>query len=629
MSTITGKVTATVVLGSGGYGTSLTITGTGAIDIATHRADGIDVLASVVGGIISNAGTINAGIGVGNAQGGIGINLYAAADITNTGSIAGGGESKQGAHGAGALGIDMRAGGSLANAGQITGGNGGDSKDVGTGNRYYGLNGGDGVRLVGATLDNTGEIVGGSGGQAYYGGGNGGNGVDLSAGSRGSNEGTILGGGGGSIYGFGGIGVVLNGSTLINTGTIMAGGAGSGHGESRVGPPDHNVHAPILPSAGAGVYLTHGALLDTSGTIIGGGAGDYAGNGSSGVVVDNSVIDASGLIVGGYAGHNAYYGTNGGIGVQLNGGTALLSGTVQGGMSSGYPRGYGGVGVQINGGSAVNTGTISGGNDTFSDRYAGNAAGVTINGGTLTNHGTISGGTIEQGGVTPAAVYFGSDGGTLIVDPGAVFNGDVIAKAGTSDALVLAGTQPATLSGLGTQFTGFDTLTVENGAHWTLAGSASGAVKVTLDDKSSLTAAGALSVDHVGFDGAAQLVLDKLSATTSQITTFGTGDTVDLAKLDVTSFTFAKNTMTLMHGGSTLGTLVFLGSYTAANFALASDGHGGTMIDFVASAFAPIVEGGSNEFAAARWIEAAGHLVPDRSGSLPLLLLDHINSLRI
>jgi len=114
-------------------------------------------------------------------------------------------------------------------------------------------------------------------------------------------------------------------------------------------------------------------------------------------------------------------------------------------------------GLAVTGNLTVATGATLTGN--------GGGAGAYVNGGTLTNAGTISG---------SGAVRFGAIAGTLIIDPGAVFTGDVVANASVSDVLVLAGATAATLDGLGSQFSGFSTLNFAAGATWTVDGTEAG-----------------------------------------------------------------------------------------------------------------------------------------------------------
>ena len=87
-----------------------------------------------------------------------------------------------------------------------------------------------------------------------------------------------------------------------------------------------------------------------------------------------------------------------------------------------------------------------------------------LSGGTVITSGTITGGS---GG---AAVQFGTNAAKLIIDPGAVFNGLVAANATVADVLELSGTSPSFLTGVGMEFTNFNTIAVDAGADWLLAG---------------------------------------------------------------------------------------------------------------------------------------------------------------
>ena len=87
---ISTTVTNTVVLGAGGYGNTLTITGTGDISPAAYGADGITAPAGLSGVRIVNRGEVHGGEGAPGESGGIAVDMQASGTITNVGLIAGG-----------------------------------------------------------------------------------------------------------------------------------------------------------------------------------------------------------------------------------------------------------------------------------------------------------------------------------------------------------------------------------------------------------------------------------------------------------------------------------------------------------------------------------------------------------
>jgi hypothetical protein len=117
---------------------------------------------------------------------------------------------------------------------------------------------------------------------------------------------------------------------------------------------------------------------------------------------------------------------------------------------------------------------------------------VYLNGGTLINAGTISGGNAAAAD----AVKFGSAAATLVIDPGAVFNGLVVANNGGDDTLELAtGASAGTIGGLGLSFTNFGTISVDAGANWglSLANSLAANAVIASGAGSTLTVATTLS----------------------------------------------------------------------------------------------------------------------------------------
>jgi hypothetical protein len=179
------------------------------------------------------------------------------------------------------------------------------------------------------------------------------------------------------------------------------------------------------------------------------------------------------------------------------------SGTIAGGVGgagwfTGLDGAAGGTGVSMTGASMANAGLIiggTGGAPSGGPAGGNGGTGVYLNGGTLINAGTIAGGAAGgYGAVAGDAVQFGAQAATLIVDPGALFTGNVVANPGAADTLILAGTGGGALSGLGSQFTGFATVKETRGATWDLSGTNSTAAGSTLNVWGSLNVSGSLAV---------------------------------------------------------------------------------------------------------------------------------------
>jgi hypothetical protein len=351
------------------------------------------------------------------------------ASLTNNGTIVAG---------YGGTGIDSLAFLTLFNAGTILGGTGieGDPDQ------------GPGIALRGGgRVTNSGLIEGN------------GNGISMAGGTV-SNTGTILGGPAETNAFYiseGGIGVDLTATgTLMNGGLISGGFITNSSGQQDYGS-----------SPQPGVELRGGSLTN-SGTIKGGGVVSMDGRGGAAVVLSAGAgADNTGVILGLEGGFGASQGNVGSTGVNLLGGTLNTSGTITGGQGgqSNILSGAGGVGVVVVDATLMASGTITGGDVGIGgEPTLGGGAGVDLQGGTLIAAGTITGG---MGGSMVTAVEVAS--GTLVIDPGAVFNGVVEGDATGKDLLVLGGTTAATLSGLGSKFINFPTVTVTATADWTLA----------------------------------------------------------------------------------------------------------------------------------------------------------------
>jgi hypothetical protein len=316
-------------------------------------------------------------------------------------------------------------------------------------------------------------------------------------------------------------------------------------------------------SAGiAGIIGLKSTTVDNAGTIMGKlgvlFTAGYLTNEASGVI-STSYIGAVSYLNASTANSGTISGSV--AGVALVGGSLLnaASGTIAGGIGvyGGTFSGHGQPATVVNDGSIAGSGT-------------GTAAGgvYLLDGGTVTNHASASistkngngvsigvGGTVENAGAISGAtdaVYFSGTGANrLTVDAGAVFHGNVVANTAGSNILELTATgkgNTATLSGLGSQFTGFQTLLFDTSSFWTVAGSFAGVTTIA------------------GFHPFATLDLTSIG--------YSTSDTVQLTSSNVLEILDSSNTVlwSVQLESQTFGTP----DYSGDTFSIASDNHGGT-----------------------------------------------------
>ena len=499
--------------------------GTGGSAIVLSQGGSIGNTGMIVGGAGGQAGSSHYSYGGTGGTGGAGIALSQGGSISNgvIGTIEGGQGGAGGnalfnyggAGGSGGAGIVLSQGGSIGNGGTIAGGRGGTGGNSTYTRGSVGGTGGAGIVLSqSGSIGNTGTISGGQGGVGgnalfNYGGagGAGGVGIVLSQGGSIDNTGTIAGGqGGAGGYGY----------------AHRYGGAGGAEGIAIVIAGGGNVsnHAGGLIEGYQGIAITGAGTVSNAGTIVGTGNGPdrslygnlYGGgfgvyiNGSAGVVSNSGMIEATGffgdgVFVAGGAGTVTNSGTiaatgHYGIGIYLHAGGTVTN-------TAGLIEGYSGVRAVAQAATVFNSATISGvgpngglgvelfaGGDVTNNAGAlitgDNGAGVFIGGGagTLTNYGTIEG----AGGI---AVQFGGSDDVLVVEAGSKLVGSAAGGGGTLD--LAGGAGPGTLSGLGSEYTGFAQLAVLAGAAWTLTGSNAAPLLTddgTLSNTGTLTAPG-------------------------------------------------------------------------------------------------------------------------------------------
>ena len=261
-----------------------------------------------------------------------------------------------------------------------------------------------------------------------------------------------------------------------------------------------------------GVYAMDSWAVDNAGTVDGAYAGIVFRSGGS------LINEATGTIL-------ADTGTYAAVYVFSN------SGFVQ---NAGLIEDAGGKGVQLSAqtNTLINSGTIVGGT------YGVYTTGVNS---TVENSGTITGGT-------DSIRLNAGTSNRLIVDAGAKFNGVVLANAAAANTLELTANGAGTINGFGTQYQGFQTVTIDSGASWTVAGTIAGFSGATIH----------------GFTGNDRLDLTDLS--------FDAGDRIDLNS--------GTDVLTIKDSGNhVLGTIQLSGDFTGDFFHLVNDGSGGSYIE--------------------------------------------------
>jgi autotransporter passenger strand-loop-strand repeat protein len=506
-STITGLIETSVTLGASGYASPLTIASRGTV-IGNANLGGVYLPRGISHGEIINngliegqagyyvapaydpsAGTFSAAFGI---RGGNGVFLEgASATLTNSQYILGGNgyfdlhNAYNGSFEAsGGCGVIVKNTATIINSALIEGG--APAEQIG----YAG----DGIIfLTGGVLNNTGYIEGGQGALNRYHAGNGGVGVNVETGTVMITNNGFIGGGDGGLdsahqtYSGGNGLVVANDTAVTNHGMIEGGGAAYGG----IGVQEYaNTKIVNTGTIEGGT----GNFSETSGNSVGGGIG-------LALETISSSAGNSGLIAGG-AGETRFYGkntygANGGYGVYLHGGTLTNTGTITGGAGgNGYQQaGFGGVGAFLNGGTLITSGTIGGGEAGFYGR--------------------------TPSGLKSDAVDFGTLAATLVVNPGAVFSGVVLANKAAADVLKLGGSTSKALAGVGTEFQQFKHISFATGAVRTLEGNITGLANGT-------TIAGFAPHDTIILDGFTALAAADIADKSINLTSGSVTETLDI-----------------------------------------------------------------------------------------------------
>jgi hypothetical protein len=421
----------------------------------------------------------------------------------------------------GVFGVIAGGAATISNAGTITGAlgtgvwlrDGGSVTNTEAGARIDGAERGVDARPFAATILNAGTITGTES-----------DGVYLQAGGAVTNTGTaaFISGGINGVYGRT-TATVANAGTITGTGShgvyLGAGGIVTNTGTAAVisGGTDGVLDKATARVANAGTITgagLNGIYLQTGGSVTNTAASARIAGGTNGVITHAfATVSNAGTITG--TALNGVYLQAGGILTNTGTGAVIAGGTF-------------GILAHAAAATIANAGTISGGN-----------AGIYVNGGgTVVNGGTIGGGSY-------AVRFHGDDANLLLVDPKAVFIGQV-AAAGAGSTLELAA-GGGVLAGLGMSFTGFDQIAFDPGAAWSLSGTAPGFSNVSI---TGITQADRLDLTDLDFVGAARLTL-------------GPADVLAVTQ------------------GSAVQDLTFSSGDIGGSFSVTSDGNGGTIIEEV------------------------------------------------
>lgn len=296
-----------------------------------------------------------------------------------------------------------------------------------------------------------------------------------------------------------------NGGLVTNTGGTIYGGISGVDISGGAGTVNNTGLIDTTTLQGNGVGLENGGVVNNSGST--GIYGDFSGvsvYNQVGVITNSAMISAVGL-----SGDAIYLGAGGTV-------TNLAQGTITGTYdgiaaygsatvtNAGYIYGYD-VGVVLQGGGMVTN--LAGGT------IEADTTGVNIlAGGTLVNAGAI----VAQAASGTAVSFATGQANRLVVDGGATFAGAV--TGGGAGSVLELGTEPsgtqASLAGIGSQITGFSTITFDSGDSWSLSGG------------------------FAGFNG-------------DTIQNFAAGDTILLTGVTSASSSVSAGTLTLTSGGAT------------------------------------------------------------------------------
>ena len=348
-------------------------------------------------------------------------------------------------------------------------------------------------------------------------------------------------------------------SNSVATMTVSAGGyASAALSELNIGAAAGSTG--VLTVTGAGSQL----LVDNYGTTTIGDFGERDGSAQGTVMVTS----------GGYASFDSYSETD--IGTSAGMAKMVVSGT-NSEIQSGPVTVLGVYGTNVAGEILVQSG---GDFDNATDIYVDN--------GTISVTGANSLLTARVLGVDNGSMVQVGTGGLIRVAD-AELAGNVKLNAGElfahSGFYLYGGSQVTGVGTITATTIGNAGLIIASGGTLAVEGSITGTGTLRIQAGATLVLGGsAVATQTTQFEsGANTLVLGDAAHDMTYIHDFAAGDVIDLLSNPSTKLSYATGALTVLNGTTQVAKLQIKGSYSAANFKLGTDGHGGSQITYVAT----------------------------------------------
>jgi len=205
--------------------------------------------------------------------------------------------------------------------------------------------------------------------------------------------------------------------------------------------------------------------------------------------------------------------------------------------------------------------SVSGANSLFTGRFLETDSGTTVQ--------VSAGGLIHVADIELSGIMKLTAGTVSVREDLTLYKGSQISGSGTISA--------ASIANAG--------LLNASGGTLALIGSITGTGSSHIQSGATLQfMAAAAATQTIMFEtGANTLTLGDAAGVAAHILDFAAGDAIDLLGSAATSLSYAGGVLTIDDGTKQIAKLAIRGTYTTANFKLASDGHGGSVIRYAAT----------------------------------------------